>query len=64
MKSITFQIKNKGDDFGWAMIVDYKKEQMAKKDGGDLKTTELDSTVIVSVLMYISRSSAESKVYY
>lgn len=46
------------------MIVDYKKEQMAKKDGGDKKTAELDGTVIVSVLIYISRSSAESKVHY
>ena len=60
--NLAIQIKNKGDDFGWGMIVDYKKEQMAKKDGGDKKTAELDSTIIVSVLMYISKASAESKV--
>jgi len=55
-------IKNKGDDFGWGMVVDYKKEQMTKKDSNEKKTTELDSSIIVSVLMYISRASAESKV--
>merc|ERR1712071_297782 len=38
------------------------KEQMTKKDSNEKKTTELDSSIIVSVLMYISRASAESKV--
>jgi len=39
-----------------------RKNRWLKKDGGDKKTAELDGTVIVSVLIYISRSSAESKV--
>ncbi len=54
------QIKNKGDDFGWGIIVDYKKEQLVGK--GDDKKKDLDATYVVSVLMYISKASTESKV--
>lgn len=57
-------MKNKGDDFGWGIVVDYRKEQMttSKNDSKDGKATELDPTYIVSVLLYVSKASAENKV--
>lgn len=54
-------IKNKGDDFGWGIIVDYKKENLVGKSD-DSTTKDLDASYVVSVLMYISKASTESKV--
>ena len=57
-------VKNKGDDFGWGIVVDYKKEESASpvpnrdKD----KKDQSDAIYIVSALIYVSKSSTESRV--
>ena len=60
------RIKNKADDFGWGIIVDYKKDQAAAKKAasgpvdGDAAA---ESNYIISVLMYVSKASADKKVH-
>ena len=53
------KVKNKSDDFGWGIIVDYKKET---KSGPEAKEEDASAAYIINVLMYVSKTSADKKV--